>query len=179
MNENNDFVLVEAVLNGNVNAFEELVKKYQKPIFNLAMKMTGSYDEAKDITQNTFIKGYEKLKSFDPSYKFFSWIYRIALNESLNTVSGKKKFADIEDAFISSSESPAEAYDQAEEAEMVNRALDTLKDDYKSLIVLKHYQGLSYDEIAVVLNISVQKVKSRLFMARQLLKNVLLQNDRF
>jgi len=179
MNENNDFVLVEAVLNGNVNAFEELVKKYQKPIFNLAMKMTGNYDEAKDITQNTFIKGYEKLRSFDPSYKFFSWIYRIALNESLNMVSGKKRFADIEDTFLSSSETPADVYDKAEEAEVINRALDELKEDYKSLVILKHYQGLTYDEISVVLNISVQKVKSRLFMARQLLKNILLQNDRF
>ena len=179
MNEINDFVLVEAVLNGNVNAFEELVKKYQKPVYNLAFKMTGSYDEAKDITQNTFIKGYEKLKSFDSSYKFFSWIYRIALNESLNAVSAKKRFSDSEDTFMVSSDTPAEIYDKTEEAETVNRALETLKDDYKSLIVLKHYQGLSYDEIAVVLNISVQKVKSRLFMARQLLKNILVQNDGF
>jgi len=179
MNENNDFVLVEAVLNGNVNAFEELVKKYQKPVYNLAFKMTGDYDESKDITQNTFIKGYEKLKSFDPSYKFFSWIYRIALNEALNVLASKKRFADVDENLLKHPDTPADAYDKTEQAEIVNSALAMIKDDYRTLIVLKHYQGLSYDEIAEVLSISVQKVKSRLFMARQLLKNIILQNDRF
>lgn len=179
MNENKDVDLVVEVLNGNVNAFEEIVKRYQKPIYNLAYKMVGNYDEAKDVAQNTFIKSFEKLGSFDPNYKFFSWIYRIALNEALNLVSSKKRFIVLDDSITKTAGSPAEDFEAKEKADMVNGALAELKDDYKVLIVLKHYQGLSYDEIAEVLNISVQKVKSRLFMARQLLKDILLQNDGF
>jgi RNA polymerase sigma factor, sigma-70 family len=177
MNENNDNVLVENVLTGEVEAFKELVKKYQKPIYNLAYKMTGNYDEASDIAQNTFVKCFENLESFNPRYKFFSWIYRIALNESLNAISMKKRFVDVEDESIKSSDLPSDIVESKEESEKINNALSMLKDDYKILIILKHYEGFTYDEIAAVQNVSVQKVKSRLFMARQILKDILLQND--
>jgi len=179
MNEISDNVLVENVLKGDTGSYEVLVKKYQKPVFNLAFRMTGNYDDANDVAQSAFVKGYEKLETFDPRYKFFSWIYRIALNESLNTVSAKKRFVDVEDTTLKSSDTPLELYETVEQSERLHKALSLIKEDYKVLIVLKHFEELSYEEISDVLKISVQKVKSRLFMARQLLKELLLQNDRF
>jgi len=87
---NNDTDLVQECLAGNTKAFEALIDKYQKKIFNIVYRMTGNDDDAEDITQSVFIKVYEKLSSFNPKYKFFSWLYRIALNESLNLMNQKK-----------------------------------------------------------------------------------------
>ncbi|MCU0643871.1 MAG: sigma-70 family RNA polymerase sigma factor [bacterium] len=171
---NNDTDLVQECLIGNTKEFEALIDKYQKKIFNIVYRMTDNYDDAEDITQSVFIKVYEKLNSFNPKFKFFSWLYRIALNESLNLMNQKKRLAELDADFITQGKSPEEIYDELELSERIQDALMEIELEHRVLIVLKHFEGFSYQEMAFMLDISEQKVKSRLFSARQVLKNVLI-----
>ena len=172
---NNDTDLVQECLVGNTKAFESLIDKYQKKIFNIVYRMTGNDDDAEDITQSVFIKVYEKLNSFNPKFKFFSWLYRIALNESLNLMNQKKRLAELDADLITNEKSPEEIYDELELSERIQDALMQIELEHRALIVLKHFEGFSYQEMAFMLEISEQKVKSRLFSARQVLKNVLIE----
>ena len=86
MNEDSDGTLVRRCCNGDRHAFEALVVRYEKPVFNAALRMLHDREEARDVAQTVFLKVYEHLGEYDPSHKFYSWIYRIALNESINTL---------------------------------------------------------------------------------------------
>lgn len=172
---NDDTNLVQECLAGNTKAFEALIDKYQKTIFNIAYRMTDNYDDAEDITQAVFIKAYEKLNSFNPKYKFFSWLYRIAVNEALNLMNQQKRLSELEADFITTEKTPEEIYEELELSERIQDALMEIDLEHRVLIVLKHFEGFSYEEIAYILDISEQKVKSRLFTARQMLKDVLIK----
>jgi len=97
MMEIDDKQIIQQCLNGNKDAFEMLVEKYFKVIFNIVYRMTGNTDDAEDITQTVFIKVYDKLENFNPKYKFFSWLYRIVINETLNFLKAAKKVLEHED----------------------------------------------------------------------------------
>jgi RNA polymerase sigma-70 factor (ECF subfamily) len=174
MIENTDKNLVQACLAGNTRAFEALIDKYQKKVFNIVYRMTYNYDDAEDITQSVFIKIYEKLTSFNPKFKFFSWLYRIALNESLNLMNQKKRMTELDADLLTIEKTPEQEYDELELSERIQDALMEIEPDHRALIVLKHFEGFSYPEIAYILDLSEKKVKSRLFSARQVLKNVLI-----
>jgi RNA polymerase sigma-70 factor (ECF subfamily) len=174
MIENTDTNLIQECLIGNTKAFEALIDKYQKKIFNIVYRMTGNYDDAEDITQSVFIKVYEKLNSFNPKFKFFSWLYRIALNESLNLMNQKKRLAELDADFLTIEKTPEEKYDELELSERIQDALMNIELNHRILIVLKHFEGFSYQEMAFMLDISEKKAKSRLFSARQVLKDVLI-----
>lgn len=177
MIEKNDNQVVKEVLTGNIQAFGIIIKKYQNPIFNLAMRMVKDYDDAKDITQNTFIKAYSKLTSFDNDQVFFSWIYRIAVNESLNSIKSKKSFNYLDDEKFSISDSPDDSFVRNELYKSVNDAILELSPEYRTVIILKHLNGLSYQEISEITGITEEKVKSRLFTARKRLKDLLEKNS--
>ena len=177
MIEKNDNQVVKEVLTGNIQAFGIIIKKYQNPIFNLAMRMVKDYDDAKDITQNTFIKAYNKLTSFDNDQVFFSWIYRIAVNESLNSIKSKKSFNYLDDEKFSISDSPDDSFVRNELYKSVNDAILELSPEYRTVIILKHLNGLSYQEISEITGITEEKVKSRLFTARKRLKDLLEKNS--
>lgn len=172
---NDDTNLVQECLAGNTKAFEALIDKYQKTIFNIAYRMTDNYGDAEDITPAVFIKAYEKLNSFNPKYKFFSWLYWIALNEALNLMNQQKRLSELEADFITTEKTPEEIYEELELSERIQDALMEIDQEHRVLIVLKHFEGFSYEEIAYILDISEQKVKSRLFTARQMLKDVLIK----
>ncbi|MGH8015367.1 MAG: RNA polymerase sigma factor, partial [Candidatus Zixiibacteriota bacterium] len=91
-----DIKIIEECLNGNRQAFGELVEKYQKPLFNAALKIVNDWDVAKDVTQTAFIRAYEKLTSYDRQFKFFSWIYKMVVNESINVLRQQKNKVDLE-----------------------------------------------------------------------------------
>lgn len=173
MNEKSDAQLVQNCLAGDVKAFDTLVEKYQTTVFNIAFRMTANFDDAEDITQVVFIKIYEQLDNFNPKYKFFSWLYRIALNESLNAKKQKKRLTELDDAIIIAN-SVDDDYNKMETSKRVQDALMLISAEHRLLIVLKHFEGLSYQEIAFCLDLSEKKVKSRLYDARQMLKNVLV-----
>jgi RNA polymerase sigma-70 factor (ECF subfamily) len=172
---NDDTNLVQECLAGNTRAFEALIDKYQKAIFNIVYRMTDNYDDAEDITQSVFIKVYEKLSSFNPKFKFFSWLYRIALNESLNLMNQKKRLSELDADFIIKEKTPEEKYNELELSERIQDALMEIELEHRALIVLKHFEGFSYEEMAYIFDISEQKVKSRLYTARQMLKDVLIK----
>ncbi len=175
MNESHDEELVRSCLLGNKHSFAMLVEKYQKPIFNLALRMSGRRIDAEDITQTCFIKAFEKLHSYKPNYHFFSWLYRIAINESINWLRAHKRFTQLEDGMLPLDSDADRHTRQTELADTIQMALMQIKMEYRTVIILRHFQELSYEEIAAILNISVERVKSRLFTARNMLRHVLLK----
>lgn len=164
-----DEALIRQCLDGRPGAFGTLVDRYQKVLFNLALRMVKDVQEAEDITQTVFLKAYERLDRYDPSYKFFSWIYRIAVNESLTQLKRRKPFVALEADYAAPLASEAD-----DVSEHVGKAILELSPEDRALIILKHIQGFSYKEVAFVFEIPVKTVKSRLYTARQRLKDVLL-----
>ncbi len=175
MARDDDAMLVDACLRGDRNAFDTLVDRYEGPIFNAAFRITGSVEDAMDATQNAFVAAYEKLHTFDPTYRFFSWIYRIAINQSLNLVSGRKEQTRLDENTYATDHGPAEVFDTSEARGHLKQALLELEPLYRTVIVLKHLEGLSYREIAEILEVPEKTVKSRLFTARQRLRVILTE----
>jgi RNA polymerase sigma-70 factor (ECF subfamily) len=155
------------------DAFEAIVEEYIKPVFNIAYRMVNDYEDAMDITQTTFMKAYEKRESYNPRYKVFSWLYRIAVNESLNHLQKRKRESNLTHELADRRLTPEQFMIQNETTSSVQSAIMDLGLDYRIVIVLKHFQHLSYREISQILDIPEKRIKSRLFSARQLLKEKL------
>ena len=175
MTRDDDAMLIEACLRGDRRAFDKLVDRYEGPLFSAAYRITGSVEDAMDATQSAFVNAYEKLHTFDPTYRFFSWIYRIAVNHSLTLVGNRKEQAELEENTATEGRGPAEIFDSNEARGQLTRALDELAPDYRTVIVLKHLEGFSYREIGELLDIPEKTVKSRLFSARQRLRAILTE----
>ncbi len=173
MNEPDDTTLMEQCIKGNRQAFETLLVRYEKPVYNAAYRMLNSRDDARDVTQTVFLKVYEHLDSYDPKYRFFSWIYRIALNESVNVLNKSNRLEPLHTEPESQTRGPEQQASSDEMREGVQIALMAIKSEYRSVIVLKHYLGCSYSEISEILEVPEKTVKSRLYSARQLLKEQL------
>jgi RNA polymerase sigma-70 factor (ECF subfamily) len=170
---NDDQTLIRRYLEGDGGAFEPLVDRYQKAVFNVALRMSNDPDDAADITQNVFIKASERLATFDPKYRFFSWIYRIAVNESINFVSAAHRGESLSGDVPSDGWNPEEVLQAGMISETVEEGLTMLSDDSRVIIILRHFEELSYEEIGYILDLPVKTVKSRLFTARQSLKKIL------
>ena len=175
MVQDDDTVLVQRSLEGDRNAFGVLVEKYQKPMFNVALRIVHDYQDASDVTQAAFIDAYENLKRFDPRYRFYSWLYKITVNGCLNLVGRRQRFVGLNEEMVSVDKQPDELYSEKDTASIVEKALMRLSPEYRVVIVLNHFQDLSYKEISDVLSIPEKTVKSRLFTARQLLKDFLIR----
>jgi RNA polymerase sigma-70 factor (ECF subfamily) len=148
-----------------------LVDRYQQRLFNVALRMLGNVQDAEDVTQTVFFNVFDKLERYDPRYKFFSWIYRMTVNESLNALKRRKPVVTLENEISLL----APGGDAAEAEDRVGKALMSLKPDDRAVVVLKHFVSFSYEEIAGVLGIPVKTVKSRLFTARERLRTALLE----
>lgn len=171
---NADAVLVRQCLAGDSRAFDALVRKYEKPLYHLALRMTRDRDDAMDIVQGVFVKVYQKLDSYDDKHEFFSWIYRITINESINFTNRAKRNEEYQSGESVVLAPTQEATRSAEAlSEEIIEAIEMLKPDYRMVIVLKHYHDFSYQEMAEVLSVPEKTVKSRLFTARQQLKDIL------
>ena len=169
--EDNDLVL--ECLGGDQHAFEILLVRYQGPVFNAVLRMVRDRDDASDLTQTTFVKAYERLKSFDPGHKFFSWLYRIAINEALNHLRQGGRFEPLADDRASSARTPEDALVDSDLTARVQEALMSISFDYRAVLVLRHFEGCSYDEIAKIVGVPEKTVKSRLFGARRALRDTL------
>jgi RNA polymerase sigma-70 factor (ECF subfamily) len=173
MNEDSDGILVQRCRGGDRRAFETLVDRYQKPVFNAALRMLRHQEDARDVAQTVFLKAFEHLADYDPKYRFYSWIYRIALNESINVISRRSRHEPISGEEIDERRG---AYDELASEQVGHRvqgALMAIKPEYREVLVLKHFLDLSYEDIGQVLQLPEKTVKSRLFTARQLLKDAL------
>lgn len=175
MTDLTDVYLVNQCLEGNRQAFEAVIDKYQGVVYNMAFRMVNDRDDAQDIAQTVFIKVYRNLNRYNPKYKFFSWLYRIAMNETVNFLKRRRPGEPVEYHHLPGDASPETLYDRSEQHDTLQQAIGELKPDYRIVIILKHLQEFSYLEISELLNIPEKTVKSRLFTARQLLREILLK----
>jgi RNA polymerase sigma-70 factor (ECF subfamily) len=167
-----DAELVARCLRGDLDAFEPLVLRYQGVLFNAAWRMLGNREDARDVVQGALVKAWERLATFDPSRRFFSWIYRIVVNESLN-LRDRRPVVQPLDANVPASGGPEEELKDRERADCLQAALLRLTEDDRQVIVLRHFAELSYAEIAETLGLAEKTVKSRLHEARQRLGRAL------
>jgi RNA polymerase sigma-70 factor (ECF subfamily) len=164
-----DRAFVRGYLDGRRDSASGLIDRYQKPLFNVALRMLHDAQDAEDVTQTVFLNALLKLGSYDPKYRFFSWVYRMTVNESLNLLKRRKRTVGLEaePGLLA----PGAGTDQATEIQdRVGRALLDLTPDDRAVVVLRHFVSFTYEEIADVLEIPVKTVKSRLFTARDRLR---------
>jgi RNA polymerase sigma-70 factor (ECF subfamily) len=173
MDSGDDVELVGRCLRGDASAFEPLVVRYQKALYNLALRMLGDREDARDVTQTAFVKAYEKLATYDPSYRFFSWIYRIVLNECLN-LRQRRPFHERLDERLPGPDSPYREAEAHETSERVQTGLLRLPAELREVLVLRHFLELSYGDISAALHLPEKTVKSRLYSARQRLGQILI-----
>lgn len=188
MTREQEYLIVQRVLEGDTNAFEELVLEYEKKVYNVALRMLNNSEDAADMTQEAFIKAYNSLQSFRGDSKFSVWLYRIVSNVCLDflrsknrrpTVSLSVEDDDGEDTQLDvadESQSPELLLDRKLTRDSVRRGLDSLPPDYRQILLLREIQGLSYDEIAQALSLEVGTVKSRIFRARKRLCTFLIDD---
>jgi len=169
MTNKSDSDLVRACLGGVTSAFESLVDRYQATLYNVALKMVNDTDDAKDIAQAAFVKAFENLEKFDLNRKFFSGLYRIAVNESIDHLKRTKRHVPIETDAVAVEKTPAERYEENELGGIIQDSIWELDIDYRAAIVLRHFADLSLRELSFVLEIPEKTVKSRLYTARRLL----------
>ena len=182
-----DEFLITRILSGETELYGTLITRYERPIVNYIYRMIGDYDQALDLAQEVFFKAYRSLERFDPSFRFSTWLYRIASNRSIDHL---RKQAPV----LLSLDEPSEADPGRREGaiqlksaargpedllasrqlgERISVAIDELPGAYRELVLLRHLQGLSYEDIARVKRLPLGTVKNRLFRAREILRRQL------
>ncbi len=183
-------VLVKKSQEGDSLSFEELVKRYEKKIYNLAYRIMGNKEDANDILQETFLEAFRKLSSFEGKSKFSTWLYRIAVNLCLMKKRREKKIDEVpldmpiltkeEDEIKGElrddwSKNPLATLENKEVRKKLSKAIDSLPEEYRTVILLRGVNGLSNEEVAKMLKISLPAVKSRLHRARLFVRDQLSQ----
>jgi len=168
-----DATLVARSVQGDAAGFAILVERYQRVLYTVAYRMLGNPDDARDAVQASFLKAFERLATFNPEHRFFSWMYRIVMNECLNLIRDRHPEESLTPA-LAASGGPFDTAVVHERQVQVQAALLQLSPDYRAVVVLRHFAGLSYDEMAAALGVPSKTVKSRLHTARQRLGERLL-----
>jgi len=174
--EQSDWELVRRYQDGDRTAFAELITRYQRPVYNAAFGVLHCIEDAKDITQEVFLKVAERLNEYDPQFKFFSWIYRIALNESLNLQrrNNRKDPRDVEIGLpAAASTNPEKQVSDQQFSERIRSAMLRMSENDRTVLVLRHFSECNYEEIGQILDLEGKTVKSRLFESRQRLRALL------
>jgi len=170
--------LIQRARRGDTEAFGELVTRYQTSVFNVCYRILYERAEAEDMAQESFIRAHERLPTFDDQYPFGPWIRRVAANVCLNHLASRKITAELdEERDADAGPMPETVQETRERSQQVRNALASLPAHYRIVIELRHYQEMSYDEIAAELNIPLSDVKSHLFRARKLLAEKLHAPD--
>ena len=150
-----------------------LVSTYEQVVYSVTHRMVGNTEDARDLTQNVFLKAYRNLGSFDPSHRFFSWIYRISINEALNFLRQRRPNQELDETLHSHAAGPDDDTHGAQVRDVLQSALQDLSDEYRQVIMLRHFLNRSHQEMSELLNVPEKTVKSRLYSARQLLAKAL------
>jgi len=185
-NNNEDWSVVESCLNGDRQDYALLVKKYERPVFNIVYRLISDFEIASDITQETFLKAYRSLRQVREEFKFSNWLFKIATNLCRDQFKKKKPVVEISlDKSIAVTESmipfddsnnsldPEEKLVLKEEQKQVLGAIESLPFIYRKIIVLRYTQDLAYKEIADILKIPMGRVKVQLHRAHKILRNEL------
>jgi RNA polymerase sigma-70 factor (ECF subfamily) len=170
MEGRSDFELVQQVRGGNRQAFTQLMRRYQQRVYWIARRMVGRHHDADDIAQETFIKAYLSLGEFRSDSSFFTWLYRIAVNLSLNSIRKRQFIGYIQESdllrrFVPDEEQPDAQFELREIASKVQEAVAALPEKQKAVFVLRFYEELSYAEISEILKTSVGGLKANYFLA--------------
>lgn len=172
MSEQHILEAVRKCLQGEVDAFETIIVEYQKPVLNLAYRIVRNAEDARDVAQSAFVKSFGSLSAYNPRYKFFSWLYRIAINESLNFVDKRNQRVGPEAGWASAAPGPDAEFEAGELRTRIEHAMLSLDGRQRALVALS-LDGLSYKDMGLVLGLPEKRVKSNLFSARQKLRNLL------
>ena len=177
--ENPDLAVLEKVRAGDASAYDALVRKYERQIFRIAQHITQNREDAEDVMQDAFVKAFEKLDQFQGNSKFYTWLVRIAVNESLMRLRKRRtgKLVSMDDEILTEEGSvprdfadwapnPEQNYNQAELAEILRKTIQGLPPGFRLVFVLRDVDGLSTEETAETLGLSIPAVKSRLLRAR-------------
>lgn len=179
-----DIDLINSFIKGNQNAFNLIVRKYQKKVYWIIRKMVLDHDDADDITQEVFLKLYRSLDDFRGESKFFTYLYRISINYSLNHLNKNKKIisrkVDIEHADLRSKDLKAdEEIDSKERTKLLEKAIKSLPEQQRTVFNMRYYDNLSYEEISNILNKSTGGMKANYFHAIKKLEKCLRGNKKF
>ena len=178
MTEEQILSIIRDVLAGNTDAFEDIVRAYERNVYNIALRMSGNREDALDISQESFLKAYHSLHSFRGDSKFSVWLYRIVSNTCLDFLRERKRRAEVplvrgddedeeEREIPDESLSPETLYERSLTREAVRRGLLSLPEDQRKILLLREIQGFSYEEIGQILSLESGTVKSRIFRARR------------
>jgi RNA polymerase sigma-70 factor (ECF subfamily) len=180
--------LVRRARMGDLNSYDELVRRYQERIYATVYHMTSNHEDANDIAQESFIKAYQALKSFKGGSSFYTWLYRIAVNKTINFLKQRKnKYHlslndldfnaenDPDLVALTSEKTPFRNVGLSELQKKLNEALLKLSEPHRMVVVLHDVQGMSHDEIADIMECNIGTVRSRLFYARQQLQGYLAE----
>ncbi len=178
-----DLVLVRRAQLEDMAAYDELIRRYQERVYATVYHMTSNHEDANDLTQESFIKAYRALRTFKGDSSFYTWVYRIAVNKTINFLKQRKNRIhlslndmdfnaehDPDLVALISHNTPRRALNLAELNEKLNAALQKLSEHHRMVVVLHDIQGLSHDEIGAIMDCNVGTVRSRLFYARQQLQ---------
>ena len=186
LDEITDMQLVEMARHENISAYDELVRRYQERIYATVYHMTSNHEDANDLTQDTFVKAYRAIKSFKGDSSFYTWIYRIAVNKTINFLKQRKNRVhmslndldfqaenDPDLVALVSDKTPRRELGLAELQEKLNSAMQKLSEHHRMVVTLHDIQGLSHEEIGNIMDCNVGTVRSRLFYARQQMQALL------
>src|SRR5215831_4774946 len=175
--------LIRRARRGDLAAYDELVKRYQERIYATLYHMTSNHEDANDLAQEAFIKAFHALKSFKGGSSFYTWVYRIAVNKTINFLKQRKNRAslslndldfnvehDPDLVALISDKTPRREVNLSELQEKLNEAMQKLSEPHRLVVTLHDVQGLSHEEIAKIMNCNIGTVRSRLFYARQQLQ---------
>src|ERR671922_2747222 len=174
-----ELTLVQAAKGGDVSAFEELVRRYDRNVFRIAQHITQNREDAEDVVQDAFLKSYENLKNFQEQSKFYTWLVRIAVNEALMRLRRRRpeRMVSLDEEVKTEEDSvprevadwspnPEQLYTQAELRDILQKTIQGLPPSFRTVFVLRDVEGLSTEETAEALDLSIPAVKSRLLRAR-------------
>ncbi len=171
MDQSDEQDLIREFKRGNEQAFNQLVLRYQEKVYWIVRRMISDHDEANDLAQNIFIKAYHSLHSFKGNSTFYTWLYRIAINLTLNEIRRKKirQIFSLEREeplqIASKDDQPLEQLEKKEQQMIIRQAIDRLPEKQKNVFVLRYYEELPYEEISKILNTSVGGLKANYFHA--------------
>src|ERR1044071_7814885 len=179
-------VLVERARTGDLRAYDDLVQRYQQRIYATIYHMTSNHEDANDLAQEAFIKAYQALKSFKGGSSFYTWVYRIAVNKTINFLKQRKNKAqmslddidfnaehDPDLVALISDKTPRREANLSELQEKLNEGMQKLSEPHRLVVTLHDVQGMSHEEIAKIMDCNIGTVRSRLFYARQQLQGFL------
>lgn len=184
-----DKELIARARRGDEAAYRVLLEKYERAVFNICLRMVRNREEAEDLAQDAFTKVFSMLDRYNPSYAFSSWLFKITSNLCIDSIRKRRvetlpmdapvqsESGDYARQYEAPDDDPEKVYVKGEKMQLLSDAIDTLPEHYRIMIVLRHQENLSYEEIAASLEVPLGTVKARIHRAREMLKTRLAGKD--